>query len=152
MANVKTMAFGKHLVVLGLLLQIVFFGIFIVTSSIFHFRLQRSPTPSSTYNNWKPHIYTLYAASILILIRSVFRVIEFSGGNDGLLLRNELFLYIFDAMLMTGVTVAFNAIHPGVVNGKKVKGSAIRLTAQGALDEATSHERKDAATSIAVVL
>lgn len=127
MANIKTMTFGKHLVVMGLLLQIIFFGIFIVTSAIFHFRIARSPTPASACNNWKPCMYILYAASILILIRSVFRVIEFSGGNDGVLLRNEVFLYIFDAALMLGVMVAFNVMHPGMIIGRKATSNSIRM-------------------------
>ena len=150
MANVKTMVFGKHLVVVGLLLQITFFGIFIITGGIFHFRIARSRTPASTYNNWKPYMYTLYAASVLILIRSVFRVIEFSGGNDGVLLRNEVFLYIFDAVLMSGVMVAFNVIHPGAIIGKKTRGDAFRMTERGASEERVEH--KGSVTSIGVVV
>ena len=127
MANIKTTTFGKHLVVLGLIMQILFFGIFILAGGTFHFRIVLSPTPASTYNNWKPYMYTLYAASILILVRSVFRVIEFSGGNDGVLLRNEVFLYIFDAILMWGVMLGLNAAHPGMIIGRKAQGGAIRL-------------------------
>jgi hypothetical protein len=151
MANVKTTAFGKHLVVVGLLLQITFFGIFIITGGIFHFRIARSRTPASAYNNWKPHMYTLYAASVLILIRSVFRVIEFSGGNDGVLLRNEVFLYIFDAVLMSGVMLAFNVIHPGAVIGKKARGDAVRMTDRGASEERVEH-KGGSETSIGVVV
>jgi len=142
MANVKTMTFGKHLVVLGLLLQIIFFGIFIITGGIFHFRIARSPTPASAHNNWKPYMYTLYIASTLILIRSVFRVIEFSGGNDGVLLRNEVFLYIFDAVLMLGVMLAFNAVHPGMIIGRKAPGASIRLAERSGSEESVKHERK----------
>ena len=142
MANAKTMTFGKHLVVVGLLLQIIFFGIFIVTGGIFHFRIARSPTPASTYNNWKSYMYTLYVASTMILIRSVFRVIEFSGGNDGVLLRNEVFLYIFDAVLMLGVMLAFNAAHPGMIIGRKAPGPSIRMEERGGSEEGAKYERK----------
>ena len=142
MANLKTMTFGKHLIIVGLLLQIIFFGIFVVTGGIFHFRIARSPTPASTYNNWKPYMYTLYTASTLILIRSVFRVIEFSGGNDGVLLRDEVFLYLFDAVLMTGVMVVFNVVHPGMIIGRKAHGGAIRMTSQGAPSSVERGEQK----------
>ena len=135
MANVKTMTSGKHLVVLGLLLQIGFFGIFIVTGAIFHFRIARSPTAASAYNNWKPYMWTLYIASTLILIRSVFRVIEFSGGNDGVLLRNEVFLYVFDATLMLGVVLAFNVVHPGRIIGRKTPGASIRMEERSGSEE-----------------
>jgi hypothetical protein len=150
MANVRTVTSGKHLVVLGLLLQIIFFGFFVSTSSIFHFRLSRSPTPDSTYNNWKPYMYTVYAASILILVRSVFRVIEFSGGNDGILLRKEVFLYIFDAVLMSGVMVAFNALHPGFIIERKAQVDAIRMAewgGSGESEESENGERKGTAVA-----
>jgi len=127
MADSKTMAMGKHLIIIGLLLQIIFFGIFIISGGFFHYRITRSPTTTSLNVNWQKYIYTLYVASILILIRSVFRVIEFSGGNDGVLLRNEVFLYIFDACLMLGVIACFNVVHPGTIIGRKAQGHAIPL-------------------------
>lgn len=58
----------------------------------------------------------LYAASVLILIRSVFRVAEYAEGNDGALLRTEVYLYVFDAVLMFLVMVTFAVIHPSEIN------------------------------------
>lgn len=51
----------------------------------------------------------------MILIRSVFRVIEYLQGNAGYLLRNEVFLYVFDSVLMLAVMVAMNIVHPGQI-------------------------------------
>ena len=45
----------------------------------------------------------LYVASGLIFVRSLFRLIEYIEGNDGVLLSSEVYLYIFDALLMLGV-------------------------------------------------
>ena len=142
MANMSTAKTGKHLVVLGLVLQIFFFSIFILTSSIFHHRLSRSPTSSSTSNNWTLYMSTLYFASSLILIRSVFRVIEFSGGNDGVLLRNEVFLYVFDALLMFGVVLTFNIIHPGRIIGGQPFGVEIQMVERGGEGEGAAMEQK----------
>jgi hypothetical protein len=64
---------------------------------------------------WKRHLYALYGSSALILVRSLFRVIEYLQGNSGYLLRHEVFLYVFDAILMLGVMVLFNWIHPSEV-------------------------------------
>jgi hypothetical protein len=58
----------------------------------------------------------LYLASGLIVVRSVFRVVEYLQGFDGYLLRHEAYLYIFDALLMFLVMVLFNVIHPSEVN------------------------------------
>lgn len=60
-------------------------------------------------------MYVLYVASGLIMIRSVFRVIEYLQGNNGYLLRHEFFLYIFDALLMLVVMCLFNWVHPAQV-------------------------------------
>ena len=54
----------------------------------------------------------LYTVSLLILVRSIFRVIEYIQGNAGYLLRHEIFLYIFDALLMAVCMVTFLLYHP----------------------------------------
>jgi hypothetical protein len=122
------MATGKRLVVIGLFLRIVFFGVFVITGGVFHYRIVRSPTPASTVNSWQKYMFTLYTASVLILIRSIFRVFEFSGGNDGVLMRSEVFLYIFDSVLMLGVMVSFNAVHPGSIIGRKSADGVVELS------------------------
>ena len=118
MASSKTMTTGKTLVVTGLCLQVVFFGFFVICGGRFHQRILQSPTLASTNTSWKKYIYTLYAASIIILIRSVFRVVLFAESNDGFLMRNEVFLYIFDSVLMLSVVVLFNIVHPGAIIGR----------------------------------
>ncbi len=116
---------GKRVIVIGLFLQIIFFGIFLVTSLIFDRRLRKMPTPASLAVNWQKYMRTLYISSICILIRSVFRVIEFSGGNDGPLTRSEVYLYVFDAVLMLAVLVNLNFVHPGDIIGKKAQDSVM---------------------------
>lgn len=49
----------------------------------------------------------LYVCSVLIMLRSVFRVIEYVMGVDGYLLSNEWSMYVFDAVLMWAVQVIF---------------------------------------------
>ena len=57
----------------------------------------------------------MYIVSILILVRSVFRIIEYAQGNTGYILSHEYSLYVFDAALMFGVVLGFNAVHPSEV-------------------------------------
>ena len=108
---------GQHIVVGGLIVQIVFFGFFVVVAAVFHVRIDKQPTPTLTQENipWKRHINALYAASGLILVRSIFRVAEYQQGNDGYLLGHEAFLYVFDAVLMLGVMVLLNVVHPSEI-------------------------------------
>lgn len=131
MAKASSMKLGKNLILIGLTLQILFFGFFLICGGIFQYRLVRSPTPSSSRNSWTKYMYTLYAAGILILIRSLFRVIEFTQGNDGTIMTHEFYLYIFDGLLMLGVLVLFNVIHPGQLIGRRFDIESIRLDPRG---------------------
>jgi hypothetical protein len=132
MASSKTMTIGKMLVVTGLCLQIIFFGFFVICGGRFHYRIVQSPTLASTNTSWEKYIYTLYTASIIILIRSVFRVVLFAESNDSFLMRNEVFLYVFDSVLMLSVMVLFNIVHPGAVIGrKKMDGDVLRMEESG---------------------
>ncbi|UKZ58111.1 hypothetical protein TrVGV298_011976 [Trichoderma virens] len=56
---------------------------------------------------WRRYLTVLYSASGIILVRSVFRIIEYLQGNNGYIIRREYLLYIFDAVLMFLVMVLF---------------------------------------------
>lgn len=105
---------GENIIIGGLFVQLAFFGFFVVAAGIFHRRMSLVPTEraSDPAVRWKSYLLTLYVTSALILIRSIFRVIEYLNGNDGVLLRSEVFLYIFDALLMMVVLVWMNWFHP----------------------------------------
>ncbi|KAH7346830.1 RTA1 like protein-domain-containing protein [Rhexocercosporidium sp. MPI-PUGE-AT-0058] len=119
MAKASSQNLGKNLVIIGLILQILFFGLFIITSVIFHRRMVRSPTSSSLRAPWQKYLYALYGASLLILVRSLFRIFEFAGGHNGKLMSSEVYIYVFDAVLMWGVMVVFNGVHPGEIIGRR---------------------------------
>ena len=115
---------AQDVIIGGLGLQIIFFGAFIVVAGIFHFRMVRVRTRSASGVPWQRMLYVLYVGSGLILARNVFRIIEYIMGNDGYLLRHEIFPYIFDAALMFGVMVVFGIWHPSEIideRGESVK-------------------------------
>jgi hypothetical protein len=108
---------GQHVITGGLGIQVVFFGFFIVVASIFHYRIARFPTTRSKSLSipWERYLYILYIASLLIMVRSVFRIAEYVMGQDGFLLKHEIFLYIFDATLMFLMMTLFNFWHPSKI-------------------------------------
>ncbi|KAG9518809.1 RTA1-domain-containing protein, partial [Aureobasidium melanogenum] len=128
---------GEHITIAGLVIQILFFGFFIIVSITFNIRMARVPTSRSMIisNPWKKHLYTLYGGSALILIRSVFRLIEYAQGNDGYLISHEWFLYIFDACLMLATMVLFAWYHPSEIwamlnkNGGKMVNHGYKIEA-----------------------
>ncbi|TVY44306.1 Protein RTA1 [Lachnellula occidentalis] len=128
LAQQKTQDSGKDIVLAGLFIQIIFFGIFVITSGIFHKRIARLPTQESLVVPWQKYMFALYSASLLILIRSVFRVVEFVGGNNGPISHSEAYLYIFDALFMLGVMIGFNVVHPGAIIGRKAQKDSMELS------------------------
>jgi high-affinity Fe2+/Pb2+ permease len=111
-SSIKT---GQNLIITGLFIQIAGFGLFVIASALFHLRMHRKTTPRGRQIPWSKHMFGLYSVSLLILIRSVFRVVEFLGGQSGYLLTNEVFLYVFDATLMFLAMLCLNIIHPSEI-------------------------------------
>ena len=127
--SLSSVRLGQKIILVGLFLQIFFFGFFIVVAVIFHQRVL--PSRKQLSIPWQRHMTVLYLASALILVRSVFRVIEYIMGNDGFLLRNEAFLYVFDSMLMFGVVACFNVVHPGeIAKLRRVHGESNLILSQ----------------------
>ena len=110
---------GKWIIVGGLAVQLLFFGFFMYVSASFHSRCNQNPTKRSESARvpWRKHMWALYLASALIVVRSIFRFVEYAMGSDGYLMRHEVFLYVFDSVLMLGVMVGFNIVHPSEVKG-----------------------------------
>ena len=105
---------GSHIVLAGLLIQILVFGFFIVVSLVFHLRLRAMPTLQSHNPRvpWKKFLYILYTTSAFIMLRSIVRVAEFVEGFDGTILEHEVYLYVFDAVPMAAVMVVFIIWYP----------------------------------------
>lgn len=114
---------GENIILAGLFIQILTFGTFLAVAVLFHVRMHANPTPKSSHPGtpWEKHLYVLYFVSLLIMIRSVIRVVEYIQGNAGYILSHEIFLYIFDATLMFIAVAIFNFIHPSeLLPGRKM--------------------------------
>jgi hypothetical protein len=95
-ANSDLAKAGEYIVVAGLVLHLVMFGIFFILATVFHLRVDRglrAAQGSVTHPNevsesravlpWRRGLLMLYACSVLIMIRSVFRITEYIMGADG---------------------------------------------------------------------
>ena len=119
----STANLGKNLIVVGLCIQIALFGFFALSSVLFHYRVRRAGpgavADDDTAMPWQRTMTMLYVVSALILIRSIFRLIEYIGGNDGYLLSVEWPQYVFDAVLMWLATVAFLFWYPADIKPRR---------------------------------
>jgi hypothetical protein len=104
---------GENIVVGGLFAQLAFFGFFVAVSAVYQLRARAHLRSLPEHIQWRKHLYVLYATSTLILLRSIIRVVEFLMGYDGYIYTHEVFLYVFDAVLMLAVMVVMTIVHPG---------------------------------------
>jgi hypothetical protein len=116
--NMKNPSTGEHIIIGGLFLQVIFFGFFLATAAVFQLRIAKYPTRNSIELAyvWRKHMNTLYITSVLILVRSIVRVVEYLEGYDGYLMKHEVFIYIFDAFLMFLVMAFFHMTYPSEIN------------------------------------
>ena len=147
LANAKTedtMTLGEHIILGGLLIQIVFFAFFMLVTYIFHRRITRVPTPTSLSIDtpWQRFLYVLYAASILIMVRSIFRVAEYADGYSGTLQSTEIYIYVFDASLMFLVALLFIMWHPSSVITTPSEEPILFLEPSGYMDSYQMATRK----------
>ncbi|CAG5182889.1 uncharacterized protein ALTATR162_LOCUS10385 [Alternaria atra] len=106
---------GNTIVIAGLGTQLVAFAFFILMAVVFHRRLNNEPTSTSlrTHVKWQRYMWALYSVSMLVVVRSIFRLAEFVEGPESKVYQTEAYLYIFDAALMFGVVATMAILHPG---------------------------------------
>ncbi|KAM0227201.1 hypothetical protein ACHAPO_011738 [Fusarium lateritium] len=83
---------GENIIIAGLTVQILFFGLFICVTGLFHFRFAR-------HSKTRP-------------IRSIFRMVEYIEGHDGELQSKEVYILVLDAIPMAIASVGLNIFHP----------------------------------------
>lgn len=105
---------GQWIVIGGLAIQILMFGYFILAAVTFQYRYERRSSKSLNlpWTGWKESLYMIYGVSALIMVRSVFRVLEFVLGTDGYPMSHEWTLYVFDTILMAGVMALLLVYYP----------------------------------------
>jgi hypothetical protein len=108
---------GNTIVIAGLGVQLGAFAIFISMAVIVHRRLNNEPTAVSQrmHVKWRRYFWLLYTVSMLIVVRSAFRLVEFVQGPESTVYGTEAYLYVFDAALMFCVVVAMAVLHPGML-------------------------------------
>ncbi|KAL8750346.1 MAG: hypothetical protein Q9199_007128 [Rusavskia elegans] len=109
---------GLHIYMGGVGFQQIFVLVFFYIA--FRFQQQvRQENPDRLYQALLL-LYVEYAALILITVRIVFRLIEYSKGLDSTIPNHEVYQYVFDTLPMLVCLVIFNVIHPGrIMPGKE---------------------------------
>ncbi|PSN63826.1 RTA1 like protein [Corynespora cassiicola Philippines] len=118
MAQSSMADLGQKVILIGLFVQLIFFGLFVIVAFIFWKRMRNTSNydaPAVGKQTWQALFKLLIFAAAVIILRCIFRVIEFGQGHDGYLVSNEIYMYIFDTLPMAIVQVSFHAVHAGNV-------------------------------------
>lgn len=128
--DARVVQIGTDVVIAGLALQVGVFVGFIWCCLVFHRRFRKRISSRSVARPrvpWETMLYVIYATSMAILFRNVFRVVEFGMGKEGVLQREEWPVYAFDAVPMVLVMVAYIVWHPGALFLEKDRSSGVEL-------------------------
>ncbi|CAD6622197.1 HN1_G0002580.mRNA.1.CDS.1 [Saccharomyces cerevisiae] len=100
---------GSGIITAGLFVQVIFFGFFIINEIRFTMAVKkRCSFYEYVSRKWIFVNATLLLSSVLILLRSIVRIIEFIQGFNGYIISHEYFIYVFDAVPMLLVIIAFS--------------------------------------------
>lgn len=108
---------ADYIIIAGLILQIMIFVFFLACCGIFHRRIRLYTAESCTVIQvpWQSCLNMLYVTSIAVLVRNIYRVVEFamqSVDQNGYLLTTEWPLYVLDGSLMFLLMIVFYIWYP----------------------------------------
>ncbi|OAR01179.1 hypothetical protein LLEC1_03860 [Akanthomyces lecanii] len=135
---------GQNIIIAELIFQILIFGIFCVVAFSFHSRFTRNGLVNCYLDiPWNSVLVMLYATSGLVMLRNIFRVVEYAMGQDGYLLSNEWCVYVFDGVPMFLAVVLFAARYPNRLYPRKRVDAAMEL-----LDSVEQRKERDRKSSV----
>ena len=131
LAKPKTVHIGDYIIVTGLAIQVVMFAGFMLCCLAFNIRFGTHIAKAGFVSDvpWQPCLNMLYATSLAILVRNIYRMVEFIMGQNGYLLTHEWPTYAFDGALMLLVMVGFFVWYPSQLK-PSARSSMIELIAQ----------------------
>ncbi|KAK6856621.1 hypothetical protein PG995_006808 [Apiospora arundinis] len=116
-ANPALYKIGNGVIIASLILQLIWFALFVVVASLFHRSMRMVPTAEARRPDvrWQSYLCTLYIVSFFVMVRSLFRATEYIEGSDGFLQRSEALFYVFDSLIMVLAVVYLHWKHPGEI-------------------------------------
>jgi hypothetical protein len=106
----KQRQLGADLVTASLALQVALFGSFGLLAAQFHRRASKAKVLS---RDLRIVLYVLYVSAAIVTIRCIYRLVEYIQGWDSTIYKNEIFFWIFEAVIMFLNTALLNLYHPG---------------------------------------
>lgn len=116
----KTTDMGGHIMLAGIIFQVVTFTALYVLIALYLVKLQRNistlTTEASTLiqgKNFKIFALGMLVASLFIFIRCVYRIAELAGGWANEIMRDEVGYIVLDGVMCCLATLVMTVCHPG---------------------------------------
>ncbi|RPD82510.1 RTA1-domain-containing protein [Lentinus tigrinus ALCF2SS1-7] len=117
---------GSNIIIAGLVVQLFSMSVFCFFMGEYVWRrINDRPFHKLAYseaaerNRMDRHMKMLLAgitiSTVLIYIRSIYRIIEFADGFDGSIAHTQVLFNVFDGMLVTLAMYTLNFMHPGML-------------------------------------
>ncbi|KAH7076295.1 RTA1 like protein-domain-containing protein [Paraphoma chrysanthemicola] len=148
LANPKNVKIGDGIIVGGLILQCLIFVGFVYCCTRFHrrFRYHLTTSGERTTIPWEPILNMLYGTSGIIMVRNIYRLVEYIMGKGSYLFANEWPVYVLDGALMLVVMLVFFIWYPDQL--QKNNESMIELTGEGETSIESGQANKFTNTSL----
>jgi len=113
---------GRYIMIAGLSFQVVSLLVFMILWVDFILAVRRAGGSSASdpkfrdiraSPRFKAFQYALWVATILIFIRSVYRVAELQGGFGGKIANDQTVFMIFEGPMIIVATLILTVLHPG---------------------------------------
>ena len=116
-AKLETAKLGENILLGGLAVNLVSFAIFYLQIFYFDYRTRKLPPTfpiGSRYQKvWRKFLYVIYFSSFLVVVRQIYRVIEFSQGFTGYLAVHEAYFYVFETLPIFLSSTVYAIYFPG---------------------------------------
>ncbi|KAK9452821.1 RTA1 like protein-domain-containing protein [Dipodascopsis uninucleata] len=108
---------GRTIATAGMIIQLVSFILFFAAFVYFYVNMTREPTQEFySVSHFERHALGMFIACIVILIRTIYRLIEFRITDpSSVIVNQEWCFYVFDAAMMAILAIALAVFHPNTV-------------------------------------
>lgn len=112
--NLNNITLGSRVLIGGLGINLFSFCVFGFITLHLHWSIYRHKADFTGEEKWIQIFYALYLSMILLIIRSIYRIVEFAMGFRGYLAIHEVYFYVFECLLIIFAFGLFVPLHPGI--------------------------------------
>ncbi|KFY03682.1 hypothetical protein O988_01308 [Pseudogymnoascus sp. VKM F-3808] len=102
---------GQNVLIAGLATQLLTFLFFVGILRRFH-QLANTEGREDAPRGWRKVLHAVYATSALVIVRCIYRLIEFALGIDGYPFVHEWMFYVLESLPMLVAIIIFCVYHP----------------------------------------